>query len=159
MGIQKAAVIGAGNMGSGIAAQLANAGVDVELMDIVPQGAADRNVIAASAIEKMLGAKKPPQPLMHPRNVKRIRAGNIEDNLDRLKDCDLIIEAVLEDPAIKSALYKKIDAHRKSGSIVASNTSTLRLRDLVGDSQNSSGKISSSRIFSTRRAICRCWSS
>lgn len=133
MAIKKAAVIGAGVMGAGIAAHLANAGIEVELLDIVPKSAqapgADRDVIAKGAIEKML--KTNPAPLMHKRNAKKIRAGNIEDNMDRLKDCDLIIEAVLEDPVIKANLFKKIDANRKEGSTVASNTSTIPLKTLI----------------------------
>jgi 3-hydroxyacyl-CoA dehydrogenase len=129
MAIEKAAVIGAGVMGAGIAAQMANAGIDVELLDIVPKGAADRDMVAKGAIEKM--AKTNPAPLMHKNNARRIRPGNIEDHLDRLAHCDLIVEAVLEDPAIKSALFKKIDPQRKKGSIVASNTSTIPLHDLT----------------------------
>jgi 3-hydroxyacyl-CoA dehydrogenase len=131
MTIQKVAVIGAGVMGAGIAAQLANAGYEVELLDIVPKDNPNRNVIAESAIEKML--KTNPAPLMHKKNAKRIRPGNIEDNIDRLKDCDLIIEAVLENPQIKSSIFKKIDENRKAGSTVASNTSTIPLKDLIAD--------------------------
>lgn len=129
MVISKAAVIGSGVMGSGIAAQLANAGIEVELLDIVPKEGADRDAIAKGAIEKML--KTSPAPLMHKKNAKRIRPGNTEDHLDRLKECDLIIEAVPEVPAIKEATFKKIDANRKAGSIVASNTSTIPLHDLI----------------------------
>jgi len=129
MAIKKAAVIGAGVMGAGIAAHLANAGIEVELLDIVPKGAEDRDVIAKGAVQKML--KTNPAPLMHKRNAKKITPGNTEDHLDRLKDCDLIIEAVLEDPTIKSNLFKKIDENRKAGSIVASNTSTIPLQTLI----------------------------
>ena len=137
MAIKKAAVIGAGVMGAGIAAHLANAGIEVELLDIVPKGAEDRDVIAKGAVGKML--KTNPAPLMHKRNAKKIRPGNTEDNLDRLKDCDLIIEAVLEDPTIKSNLVKKIDESRKAGSVVASNTSTIPLQTLI-DGQSDSFK-------------------
>lgn len=125
----KAAVIGAGVMGAGIAAHFANAGLEVELLDIVPSGASDRDAIAKGALEKMLKAS--PAPFMHKKNARLVRAGNIEDNLSRLADCDIIIEAVVEDIKIKSDLYAKIDAHRKAGSLVASNTSTIPLRDLV----------------------------
>lgn len=131
MSIKKAAVIGAGVMGAGIAAHLANAGLEVELLDIVPKDATDRDMVAKGAIERM--AKTNPAPLMHKSFAKRIRPGNTEDHLDRLKDCDLVVEAVLEDPAIKSALFKKIDAHRKDGAVIASNTSTIPLRDLIRD--------------------------
>jgi 3-hydroxyacyl-CoA dehydrogenase len=133
MEIKKAVVIGAGVMGSGIAAQLANAGIEVELLDIVPKKdgvpAEDRDVIAKGALAKM--AKDKPAALMHPKNIKKIRPGNTEDHLDRLKDADLIIEAVIENPKIKSALFEKIDAHRKPGAIIASNTSTIPLKDLT----------------------------
>lgn len=134
MTINKAAVIGSGVMGAGIAAQLANAGIEVELLDIVPKEGSDRDAIAKGAIEKMLKAS--PAAFMHKKNAKRLRPGNMEDHLDRLKDCDLIIEAVPEVPAIKAATFQKIDAHRKAGSIVASNTSTIPLHDLIkGESE------------------------
>jgi 3-hydroxyacyl-CoA dehydrogenase len=132
MNIRKAAVIGAGVMGAGIAAQLANAGVEVELLDRVdPKNAGDRSAIAKGALERML--KTNPAPLMHKRNAKRIRPGNTEDDIGRLAEVDLIIEAVFEDPKVKSDIFKKIDAHRQPGTIVASNTSTIPLRDLIAD--------------------------
>ena len=71
--IERVAVIGAGVMGAGIAAQVANAGVPVSLLDIVPEGAESRNVIAETAIKKML--KTNPAPLMHSRNAKKNHAG------------------------------------------------------------------------------------
>mgnify|MGYP005732233727 FL=1 len=98
MKINKVAVIGAGLMGSGIAAQVANAGFLVTLLDIVPDGVTNRNVIADSAVSKMLKPVKlgSPAPLMHKKNAKLITTGNIDDNLDLIKDADLIIEVVLE---------------------------------------------------------------
>ena len=129
--IRKVAVIGSGVMGSQIAAHIANAGVSVLLLDIVPKDAADRNLLTRSALEKL--QKADPAPFMHPKNARLIIAGNLEDDLDSLKDVDWIIEAVLENPQIKSALYKKIDGVRKAGSIVSSNTSTIPLGVLTGD--------------------------
>jgi 3-hydroxyacyl-CoA dehydrogenase len=129
--IKKVAVIGAGVMGMGIAAQMANAGLEVELLDIVPKEAHNRNMIAEGALEKAL--KTNPAPFMHKDNARKIRAGNTEDHLERLKDCDLIIEAVKEDVAIKAALFQKIDQHRKAGSVVASNTSTIPLAVLTAE--------------------------
>ncbi len=123
MTIQKAAVIGAGVMGAGIAAQLANAGLEVELFDI-----GDR---AKTAIEKLL--KTNPAPLMHKSFAGRIRPGSTESDIARLKEVDIIIEAVFEDPKVKSDIFKKIDANRKPGTIVASNTSTIPLADLTRD--------------------------
>ena len=117
--IQKVAVIGSGVMGSGIAAQAANAGLEVVLLDIVAEGS-DRDAVARGAIQRM--RKTNPAPLMHPRNAARIRAGNLDDHLDWLADCDLVIEAVLENLEIKKDLYQKVNAHRRSDCIVTSNT-------------------------------------
>jgi len=127
--IQKAAVIGSGVMGSGIAAQIANAGIPVLLLDIVPAGAEDRNGLAKAALAK--AAKADPAPFMSKRAMKLVEPGNVEDHLDKLGEVDWIIEVVIEDLAIKQALYQKIEAVRKKGSIVSSNTSTLPLSKLT----------------------------
>ncbi|MBE9556262.1 MAG: 3-hydroxyacyl-CoA dehydrogenase [Proteobacteria bacterium] len=131
MEIKRAAVIGAGVMGSGIAAHIANAGVPVLLLDIVPKDAAPdkRSAIAEGALARLL--KTDPAPFMHKRNARLVSTGNIEDDLDKLADCDWIVEAVLEDPKVKRDLYGKIDKHRKKGSVVSSNTSTLPLAVLT----------------------------
>ena len=129
MTIQKVAVIGSGVMGSGIAAQVANAGIPVVLLDIVPKDATDRSMLAKNAIAKML--KADPAPFMSARNAKLITAGNMEDDLSLLADCDWIVEVVLEDLKIKHATYEKIQKHRKAGSIVSSNTSTIPLHLLT----------------------------
>jgi len=133
MEIKKAAVIGAGVMGSGIAAHIANAGIPVFLLDIVPNAVkeqgGDRSVIAKSAIEKM--KKTDPAPFMHKKAASLVTPGNIEDDLEKLADVDWIIEAVLENPAIKHDLYQKLEKVRKDGSIVSSNTSTIPLNILL----------------------------
>ena len=133
MKIEKVAVIGAGVMGSGIAAHVANAGIPVTLLDIVPKKSDNRNVIAESAVKKMLKPVKmgSPTPLMHSENAKLIATGNIEDHLSKIKDADLIVEVVLEKLEIKQEVFKKIDEVRKKGSIVASNTSTIPRKHLV----------------------------
>ena len=127
--IQKVCVIGSGVMGSGIAAQVANAGHDVLLLDIVPKDADDRNQLAKGAIAKML--KTDPAPLMHKRNAKRITPGNIEDDLEKIADCDWIVEVVLENLEIKQDLYAKLEKHRTDGTYVSSNTSSIPLAQLV----------------------------
>lgn len=129
MTFKKIAVIGSGVMGSGIAAQIANAGVPVVLLDIVPKDAVDRSMLAKGAIEKMM--KADPAPLMSMRNAKLITPGNMEDDINLLSDCDWIIEVVLEDLSVKHATYKKINAVRKPGAIVSSNTSTIPLEKLT----------------------------
>ncbi|MYN12656.1 3-hydroxyacyl-CoA dehydrogenase [Pusillimonas sp. TS35] len=127
--INKVAVIGAGVMGAGIAAQVANAGVPAVLLDVVPEGAVNRNQIAEKAIAALLKAQ--PAAFMSKKAARLVTPGNIEDHLALLADCDWIVEAVIEKLDIKHALYKKIDAYRKPGSIVSSNTSTIPLARLV----------------------------
>ena len=127
--IRKVCVIGAGVMGAGIAAHVANAGVEVLLLDIVPAGATNRNVIAETAVEKLL--KADPAAFMSKRAARLVTPGNIEDNLADLAGCDWIIEAVIERLDIKQALYAKIEAARRPGSAVSSNTSTIPLADLT----------------------------
>ncbi len=133
MTIKKAAVIGSGVMGSGIAAHIANAGIPVYLLDIVPQAVkdngGDRSVVAKTAIEKML--KTDPAPFMHKKAASLVTPGNIEDDLEKLADVDWIVEAVLENPKVKHDLYQKLEAVRKDGSIVSSNTSTIPLNILL----------------------------
>ena len=129
MDIRKVAVIGAGVMGAGIAAHIANAGVPVVLLDIVPQGASNRNIVAETAVEKLL--KSDPAAFMHKRNARLVTTGNIEDHLSLLADCDWIIEAIIERLDLKQSLYKKIDAVRRADAVVSSNTSTIPLQDLV----------------------------
>lgn len=131
--IKKVAVIGAGVMGSGIAAQVANAGVPVVLLDIVPPDLAkfegNRNAFAQGAVEKML--KTDPAPFMRQSNAKLITCGNLEDDLDKLADVDWIIEVVVENLAIKHKTYETLQKHRKKGSIISSNTSTIPLHKLA----------------------------
>ncbi|MEC8245198.1 MAG: 3-hydroxyacyl-CoA dehydrogenase NAD-binding domain-containing protein, partial [Pseudomonadota bacterium] len=124
------AVIGAGTMGSGIAAQIANAGHDVLLLDL-PAWADGEKSPAEQAIDRLL-ASDPPQ-LMHKRNAGRIIAGSINDDFARLASCDWIIEAVVERLDIKKDLYARLDATIGPDCIVSSNTSTIPIRLLVED--------------------------
>ncbi|MBM3491500.1 MAG: 3-hydroxyacyl-CoA dehydrogenase/enoyl-CoA hydratase family protein [Alphaproteobacteria bacterium] len=127
--IRKAAVLGAGVMGAGIAAHVANAGVPVLLLDIVPKGANDRNALAADALRRMAKAK--PAAFMHKDGARLVTPGNLEDHLGGLADCDWICEAVIEDPTIKRRLYEQVEKVRKDGSIVTTNTSTIPLGTLI----------------------------
>jgi len=127
--INKVAVIGAGVMGAGIAAHVANAGIPVVLLDIVPDGANDRSVVAKTAVQKML--KTNPAPFMHKKNARLIETGNLEDDLQSIADCDWICEAIIENPKIKRDLYAKLNGVRKPGSVVTSNTSTIPLNVLT----------------------------
>ncbi len=129
MAIKKVAVLGAGVMGSGIAAHVTNAGLPVTLLDIVPKGANDRNAIASGAVARML--KTEPAAFMHRKNASLVTVGNLEDDLDKLADADWIIEAVIERLDVKRDLYNKVDAVRKPGAVVSSNTSTIPMARLT----------------------------
>lgn len=135
MTISKVAVLGSGVMGSGIAALIANAGIPVILLDIVPKDAANRNMLTEGAVEKQL--KATPPGFTHKSKAKLVTCGNLEDHLELLKDVDWIIEAVLEKLEVKQDVYRKIDKVRKKGSVVSSNTSTLPLHVLVKDEPES----------------------
>ncbi|MCU0623914.1 MAG: 3-hydroxyacyl-CoA dehydrogenase NAD-binding domain-containing protein [Gemmatimonadaceae bacterium] len=130
LAIRRAAVLGAGTMGSGIAAQLANAGLPVLLLDLVPAGATERSILAAQALERMR-TRQQPAPFMSADAAALVTPGNIEDDLAALAEVDWIVEAVIEDPAAKGALLRAVDAVRRPGSIVTSNTSTIPLARLL----------------------------
>src|SRR5271167_1838807 len=123
--IHKVAVLGAGTMGARIAAHFANAGVASYLFDIVPPDADGpaRNKIAAAGLDA--AKKSKPAAFMEPSLARLITIGNFEDDLKKLADVDWIIEAVVENLDIKRALLKKVEAVRKPGTIITTNTSGL----------------------------------
>lgn len=129
--IKKAAVLGAGTMGAGIAAHLANAGISTLLLDIAPpdDAAADKNQIVKSLFE---AAKKlKPAPFMLAENAKLISLGNFTDDLEKLKDCDLVIEAVVENLEIKHKLFADVEKFRKPGAVIATNTSGIPIDSIA----------------------------
>jgi 3-hydroxyacyl-CoA dehydrogenase len=125
--IKKVVVIGAGVMGSGIAAQLANSNTPVLLLDIPVEGG--RNKLAADALERM--KKQKPAPFMDPQFASRITVGNTEDDLAKIKDYDWVIEAIIEKLEAKQDLYGRMDEICGGKIIVSSNTSSIRLQDLI----------------------------
>ncbi|MBY9065147.1 enoyl-CoA hydratase/isomerase family protein [Sphingomonas yunnanensis] len=127
--VKKVCVIGAGVMGAGIAAQVANAGVPVLLLDIVPKDATDRDAVAKGAVAKML--KTEPAPFMSTAAARLVEIGNIDDHLDRVAECDWIVEAIVERLDIKQALYARLERLKRPGTAVSSNTSTIPLGHLV----------------------------
>src|SRR6266545_7943668 len=143
MRIEKAAVLGAGTMGAQIAAHLANAGVPTLLLDIVPreltaeeqgkgltlESKEVRNRIARAGFEAAKKAK--PAAFFTPDKASLITIGNFEDDLPKVKDCDLIVEAVVESLEIKRGLFELIEQHRRPASIVGSNTSGIPIRQLA----------------------------
>lgn len=129
--IKKVAVIGSGVMGAGIAAHCANAGCEVLLLDIVPDGTSDRNSLSKNAINKM--QKSNPEMLMIKENSKLITPGNIEDHLSNLNTYDWVIEVIIENLEIKRKLYKDIAENIGDETILSSNTSTIPRSELISD--------------------------
>ena len=127
--IERVAVIGSGVMGGGIAAHLANAGASVLLLDVAAKDGPDRSAVASAAVARL--AKSNPPAFMHRRAAGRIDAGNLEDDLSRAGEADWIVEAVVERLDVKRDLYARLDAVRKPGAIVSSNTSTIPLARLT----------------------------
>src|ERR1700726_2899256 len=123
--INKVAILGAGTMGARIAAHFANAGVPSYLLDIVlpDADAPARNKIAAAGLDAVKKSK--PAAFMDASLARLVTVGNFEDDLKRLSEVDWIIEAVVENLDIKRALLKKVEAIRKPGTIVSTNTSGL----------------------------------
>src|SRR5271155_1710922 len=141
--IEKAAVLGAGTMGARIAAHLANAGIPCYLLDIVPreltadekrkgltlESPAVRNRIVTAGLEA--AKKSRPAAFFTPEAARLISLGNLEDNLAWCGEADWIIEAVAENLEIKRKLFERIEAVRKPGTIVTSNTSGLPIRRIA----------------------------
>ena len=129
--IKKVAVLGSGVMGSGIACHFANIGLDVLMLDIVPRDLPDadkdhpaaRNRIADQALKTAIKSK--PAPLYDKSFASRITTGNFEDDFAKIKDCDWVIEVVVENLDIKKKVFAQVDEHRKAGSLVTSNTSGI----------------------------------
>src|SRR6476659_7292864 len=143
MRVERAAVLGAGTMGAQIAAHLANAGVPALLLDIPPRELTPeeqakglkldskqvKDRIARSGLEAAVKAK--PAAFFVPEFASLVTAGNFDDDLAKIKDCDLIVEAVVENLEIKRSLFQRVEEHRRPGSIVASNTSGIPIHLLA----------------------------
>jgi 3-hydroxyacyl-CoA dehydrogenase len=142
--IRKAAVLGAGVMGSTIAAHLANAGLQVLLLDIAPQEANDaeksaglalhdpkvRNRIAAAGLDGL--RKMKPEPFFLPDYAENIEVGNFDDNMEDLRHCDWVVEVVIENMAIKKRLFsEKVVPNLKEGCILSTNTSGLSVNEMA----------------------------
>ena len=133
--IKKAAVIGSGTMGGGIAALLAGVGIETLLLDIPPKdsspadGAKVRNAIVAGNL-KALGRMRPAQ-LYSPDDLANIRIGNIEDDLQRVGEADWIIEAIVENLEIKRGLMARLVEVARADAIVTTNTSGIPINSIA----------------------------
>lgn len=143
MNVGKAAVLGAGTMGAAIAAHLANAGIETLLLDIVPSDLNDaekskgltlespqvRNRIAQAGFEAL--TKTRPAAYMVPENARLITVGNFSDDMHRIGECDLVIEAVVENLDVKHKIFAEVEKHRKSGAVIATNTSGIPIKAIA----------------------------
>ena len=132
--IHSAVVVGAGTMGAAIAAHLANAGVPVTLLDIPPRDAAvgdrsARNKIVNDGLER--AKKSRPASFFSTEQFALVKTGNLEDDFDVVSKADWVIEVIVESLNIKKELMARIDAIRKPGSIISSNTSGIPLKDIA----------------------------
>lgn len=134
--IKHVTVLGSGVMGSGIACQLANVGLEVLMLDILPptpsktdqKKSINRNEVAQNALDKALKSK--PAPLFKKSYAQRIRVGNFEDDFEKIAHADWIIEVVVERLDIKQQIFEKVEKYRKPGAIVSSNTSSIPISQL-----------------------------
>ncbi len=143
MTVRKAAVLGAGTMGAGIAAHLANAGIPTLLLDIAPKELTPeeenkgltlespqvRNRIVNSLFDA--SKKLKPAAYMLSDNTKLIKTGNFTDDMPKLKDCDLVIEAVVENLDIKHKIFAEVEKHRTPSSVIATNTSGIPIDSIA----------------------------
>jgi len=127
--IRRAAVLGAGTMGSRIAAHLANAGIPTLLLDLVPSGEGDKSRLAKAALAALAKAK--PAALYEASLAALITPGNFEDDLPRLAGCDWVIEAVAENLEIKAALLARVVPHLAPHALLTTNTSGLPLKQIA----------------------------
>lgn len=155
--IKKAAVIGAGVMGAAIAAQLANAGIPVLLLDIVlpdkPSAEKpDRNFLAKAGIERALKAR--PAAFMDPARAGLIEVGNLEDDLKKLKDADWILEAIVEKLDAKRDLWEKIEKVAKPTAIISSNSSGIPMHlQIEGRSEDFQRRFVGAHFFNPPRYL------
>ncbi|MGD0628118.1 MAG: 3-hydroxyacyl-CoA dehydrogenase NAD-binding domain-containing protein [Terracidiphilus sp.] len=127
--VRRAAVLGAGTMGSRIAAHLANAGIPTLLLDLIPEGEGDRSRLAKGALEALAKAK--PAAFFDASLAALVTPGNFEDDLPKLAGCDWVIEAVAENLAIKTALLARVVPHLGPRAVLTTNTSGLPVKEIA----------------------------
>jgi 3-hydroxyacyl-CoA dehydrogenase len=146
--IKKVAVLGSGVMGSGIACHFANIGLEVLLIDIVPRELNDKEKTAGLSLEDQsvrnrivnnsltASLKSKPSPIYKKEFAKRIATGNFDDDLKKIKDCDWVIEVVIERLEIKKSVFANVDKFRKPGALVTSNTSGISVEAMIEGRSN-----------------------
>ena len=141
--IKKIAVLGSGVMGSGIACHFANIGTEVLLIDIVPRELNDKEKAAGLTLEDKAvrnrivdgslkaALKSKPSPIYRQSFAKRITTGNFDDDLQKIKDCDWVIEVVIERLDIKQSVFENVEKYRKPGSLITTNTSGISVEAMI----------------------------
>ena len=164
--IKKVAVLGSGVMGSGIACHFANIGLEVLLLDIVPRELNDaekakgltlgdkvvRNRIVNDALKATLKSK--PSPIYRQSFAKRITTGNMDDNMKDIKDCDWVIEVVIERLDIKQQVFEKVEKYRRKGSLITTNTSGISIDAMIeGRSEDFQANFCGTHFFNPPRYL------
>ncbi|MBR9859743.1 3-hydroxyacyl-CoA dehydrogenase [bacterium] len=158
--IRKVAVLGSGVMGSRIACHFANIGLEVLLLDIVDpklseeeaKSEAKRNSLVNSALTAAL--KSNPSPIYRKSLSSLIETGNFDDDLERISECDWVLEAIIENLDIKKSLYEKVEKYRKEGTVISSNTSSIPMKMLVdGRSEDFKAKFVGTHFFNPPRYL------
>ena len=147
--VRRAAVLGAGTMGSRIAAHLANAGIPSLLLDMVPAGEGSRNRLAESALAALAKAK--PAAFYEASLASMITPGNFEDDLPKLKQCDWVIEAVAENLEIKRSLLDRVVPHLAPQAVLSTNTSGLPIAKIAAGLKSHRDRFFGTHFFNPPR--------
>ena len=146
--IKKVAVLGSGVMGSQIACHFANIGLDVLLLDLAKDGKNIADIALGAAL------KSNPSPIYSKKFAGRIKTGNFDDDLSKIKDCDWVIEVVIERLDIKKSLFEKVEQHRKTGSLITSNTSGIPIEMMLeGRSEDFAAHFCGTHFFNPPRYL------
>jgi len=149
--IKRVAVLGAGTMGAAIAGHCANAGLEVDLLDIAPDDD-DNDAVVAAGYERMIKAR--PASLMSKRVAERMRIGNFEDDLERVKDADWVIEVIIEKLEPKQELMTRVEELAKDDAIISSNTSGIPLHSIAeGRSESFKERFLGTHFFNPPRYL------
>ncbi|MGB0431193.1 MAG: 3-hydroxyacyl-CoA dehydrogenase family protein, partial [Bacteroidia bacterium] len=164
--IKKVAVLGSGVMGSRLACHFANIGLQVLLLDIVPRELTTKenengltsdskefkNRLVNHFLKETLKSK--PSPIFHKKFASRISTGNFNDDLEKISDCDWVLEAVIENLEIKKSLFEKVELYRKPGTLITSNTSGIPINKLIeGRSQDFKKHFCGTHFFNPPRYL------
>ncbi|WP_421918344.1 3-hydroxyacyl-CoA dehydrogenase/enoyl-CoA hydratase family protein [Marinifilum sp.] len=164
--IRKVAVLGAGVMGAQIACHFANIGLEVLLLDMPTKELSEKEQKAGLSLEHpkvrnrivndlfLKATKLKPAPLYLKAYANRITTGNFEDDLNKIAECDWIIEAIIENLKIKQELYTKIEEYRKAGSLITTNTSGIPIQMLIqGRSEDFTSHFCGTHFFNPPRYL------